>query len=115
MIESEVLVLARSLRRMGAIMNLGEATGFDPQRTLIDAWMYQLAVGWDCEGGRCEAPDDPAHMCTGALDELADHNGWPDWFVGQLRAARRGARLLLAEVDAADAARIHRVWPGLSE
>lgn len=114
MTESEVLALARSLRRVGAIMHLGEATGFDPQATLINAWMYQLAVGWDCEG-RCGHLDDPVHMCTGALDELAELNGWPDWFVGQLRAARRGLRLLLAEVDDADQARIHRDRPELFE
>lgn len=105
MSEPEVQALARSLRRVAAIILLDPT--FEPQATLATAWLYQLAVGWDCAPGHCEDPDNPVHMCTGALDELAAVNGWPDWFVAQLRDARRGVRMLLAEVDELDR---HQAW-----
>jgi hypothetical protein len=106
--EPEVRALGRQLRRIGAAMHRVE--GFDPTATAVHAWLYQLCVGWDCERDQCQAPDDPNHTCTGALNEIGAHHGWPDWFVTQLRDARRGARILVAEVDGVDARSGREHW-----
>jgi hypothetical protein len=94
--EPEVLALARSLRRLGVAITLNPE--FDEVSSPIHAWLYQIVCGFECEAGRCEDPDNPLHTCS-LLDEMAAVAGWPDWFVGTLREARRGLRLLLAEAD----------------
>jgi hypothetical protein len=109
MSEPEVRALGRQLRRIGALMRGPD--GDTPATTsLLCQWLYQLAVGWDCEQD-CEQPDNPTHSCTGALNDLANHHGWPDWFVTQLRDARRGVRILIAETDALDARHGREQWP----
>lgn len=91
----EVLALARSLQRLGVVKTLG---GTEPQ-SATDWWLYALVSGLDCEGA-CEDPDNAEHSCTGAMDEIAVHFGWPQWFVDQLRDARIGLRALLIQARA---------------
>jgi hypothetical protein len=55
-----------------------------------DAWIYGIAIGWDCEDGR----DDPDHehddICGGAggMLEMAGRHGWTDDEVARLRSYR---------------------------
>jgi hypothetical protein len=105
--EPEVLALARSLRRLSVAITL--SPDFDPLTSPINAWIYQIVAGFECEAGRCEDPDNPDHTCS-ILDEMAAVAGWPEWFVGTLREARRGLRLLLAEADDRPDHVIRREW-----
>jgi hypothetical protein len=51
-----------------------------------DAWVYGIAVGWDCE-------EDHGHddICggTAAMDELAARHGWDEAAVARLRGHRK--------------------------
>lgn len=51
-----------------------------------DAWIYGIAVGWDCE-------EDHGHdgICggTGAMDELVADHGWDEAAVARLRSLRK--------------------------
>jgi hypothetical protein len=51
-----------------------------------DAWVYGIAVGWDCEEDH-----DHDDICggTAAMDEVAARHGWNEAAVTRLRAHRK--------------------------
>ena len=51
-----------------------------------DAWVYGIAVGWECEEDH-----DHDDICggTAALDEVAARHGWDEAAVTRLRAHRK--------------------------
>ena len=66
-----------------------------------DAWVYGIAVGWDCEEDH-----DHDDICggTAAMAELVEHHGWDDAAVARLRSYRSAFAAAVAEVPPAEPA-----------
>lgn len=55
----------------------------------VDAWIWAVLCGWDCEQTEHDA------TCThGALEEMAEQHGWDDATVAKARRYRAAARTL---------------------
>jgi len=75
-----------------ALESLGSCVATHPNdwgQYSLDAWLYGIVVGWDCEDGR----DDPDHehddICAnGAMRELAARHCWSSDEVSRLRQYR---------------------------
>jgi len=58
-------------------------------RYRVDAWLYAVLVGWDC--------DDPNDPCdSGAMDEIAQAHGWDTAAVAKARRYRDAVRRVQA-------------------
>ncbi|CAM5671901.1 hypothetical protein STENM36S_05047 [Streptomyces tendae] len=56
----------------------------------VDAWLYAVICGWDCEQTEHDA------TCThGALEEMAELHGWDDATVAKARRYRAAVRALV--------------------
>ncbi|MET9190705.1 hypothetical protein ABZX63_36385 [Streptomyces tendae] len=66
----------------------------------VDAWLYAVICGWDCEQTEHDA------TCThGALEEMAELHGWDDATVAKARRYRAAVRTLIETHQPAAGAR----------
>lgn len=56
----------------------------------VDAWLYAVILGWDCE--QTEHDDTCTH---GALEEMQERHGWDDDTVAKARRYRSAVRTLV--------------------
>ncbi|EGJ77718.1 hypothetical protein STTU_4929 [Streptomyces sp. Tu6071] len=86
---SELQTLAAALDGLHTLI---ATSSRDWQTYRVDAWIWALLCGWDCE--KTEHDDACTH---GALEETAEQHGWDDATVAKARRYRAAIRSLTGE------------------
>lgn len=86
---------ARALGVRGALRMLDQLLAFssrDWSQSDVDARLYAVLCGWDCEDGECSNPGNPKHDHAVAMTEIAQRFGWTPEVVARLRELRASVR-----------------------
>lgn len=88
-VDARVLGVREALKMLDQLLAFSSR---DWSQSDVDARLYAVLCGWDCEDGECSNPGNPQHDHTVAMTEIAQRFGWTPEVVARLRELRASVR-----------------------